>query len=432
MSRAWVAPVAAGIVAFLLSGLFTTTGIWSIFDEYTHFDYVVKVGKDLTIPPVNDLLGDEAMRTAVCGAAPGFEAITELCTAENLPPQVAPYAGASTATVYLPPYYVLTGIGARGIVALPGDIDWLQASRLMGSLYLAVTAMLVVGVARRLGAKPVLAFSAALIAICMPMVLLQFSTVNNDSLTVLLCIASVYAFLRLHDHRRLFRWGVSYGIALMAFMTKETGGLGILAVTILAVNEARISNRRGLIAMALGMGALTAAIPLAFRRTAYPELVGLLPDNGLQNAAIDALQGTPPINLVFANALNQIPTALQVPASVLGGAWFSVGAMVVLLLGFGLCLALIVRSQRSDWENPQTLLAATILCYPPLFIAGFLIGLRFSSMPLFFQPRYLLPVMVLSIPVAVSWVRPAWTRALLPAGALLAGATAVSLLAADN
>ena len=55
----------AGVVAFLLSAAFVSTGAWSVFDEYTHFDYVAKVGEELRLPQVNDLLGQTAMQAAV-------------------------------------------------------------------------------------------------------------------------------------------------------------------------------------------------------------------------------------------------------------------------------------------------------------------------------------------------------------------------------
>ena len=42
-ARGWAAPVSAALVAFILSLLFIQAGAWSVFDEYTHFDYVVKV-----------------------------------------------------------------------------------------------------------------------------------------------------------------------------------------------------------------------------------------------------------------------------------------------------------------------------------------------------------------------------------------------------
>ena len=54
--------MAASAVAFVLSLLFISTGALSIYDEYTHFDYVVRVGESLELPPVNDTLGQTALQ----------------------------------------------------------------------------------------------------------------------------------------------------------------------------------------------------------------------------------------------------------------------------------------------------------------------------------------------------------------------------------
>lgn len=431
--RSWRAPAATGLVAFLLSFLFVQTNTWSVFDEYTHFDYVAKVGQQLTFPPVNDSLGDEALRTAICESAPGFESLRELCDADRLPPEIAPYAGASTSTSYLPIYYTVTGIGARILVAAPGDLEWLQASRIVGSVFLGILAMLILGIARRLGAGSWLAAAGALLVASMPMVLLQFSTVNNDSLATLLSTAAIYAFLALRNRRWFIRWGLAYGIALLAVATKEIAVFSAVVVTVLALRDSmhRDSTRHAVIATVAGIATVT--VPIAVRASLWPAIVGELPDNGLQNAAIVAMQGAPPMNLVLANALNQIPSVFQVPTSFLAGAWFGVAATVVTLLGFGLCLAIVMRAHsHQEWARSRTLLAAAILAYPPLFITGFLLLLDFSGMPLFFQPRYLLPAAILAIPVAVSWMRPMWTRVLVPLSVAYVLAIMASAVIATN
>lgn len=42
--------MAAGTIAFLLSLVFISTGAWSVFDEYTRFDYVVRIAESLELP----------------------------------------------------------------------------------------------------------------------------------------------------------------------------------------------------------------------------------------------------------------------------------------------------------------------------------------------------------------------------------------------
>ena len=73
--RRWAAPAAAGLVGFTLSVVFIRTGTWSVFDEYTHFDYVARIAVESRLPMVNDLLGQTALQAAVCERAPGFGAL---------------------------------------------------------------------------------------------------------------------------------------------------------------------------------------------------------------------------------------------------------------------------------------------------------------------------------------------------------------------
>lgn len=431
--RTWLAPGAAALVALILSLLVVSTGTWSVFDEYTHFDYVVKVGDDLALPPVNDLLGQQAMRAAVCDSAPGFGALSPSCAAEILDTTRGPYGGQSTATGYLPTYYVATGLGARALVALPGDLSWLHASRIMGSIYLAIAAMLLVGVARRLGASSWISFGFALIASSMPMVLLQFSTVNNDQLAVVLGLAAVYSFLALRSYSRRLQWPVAFGLSLLAMTVKETALVAVVAVLALAVASVARPWRWSPVLLALVAAGVAVVVPFAIRSFAYPVIVGVITDNGMQNDAITAAQGTPPINLVFANALRLIAVVFEVPETFLAGAWFGVAAMIAALLAFGLPLAAVLRVARPvGLLVPKVVLAVCVVVFPVLFIAGFLLLLRATGLPLFFQARYLLPVALLGLAVAAAFVRPWWARVLVPvAGAFvvtvgIAAATAPS------
>ncbi len=430
--RRWLAPLGAGLVAAVLSLLFVGTGAWSLFDEYTHFDYVAKVGESLELPPVNDTLGQTAMQAAVCGPAPGFGGLADSCGGQILDPTRAPYRGASTATSYLPGYYAVTGMGARLLVALPGDLSWLHAARLMGALYLGLAAALVVLIARRLGASSAVAFAFAVLVAAMPMVLLQFSTVNNDSLAVVLSLAAVWAFLAMSPSRPVRRSLVAFGIALLAMTIKETAVVGVLAVAALSARDVVVSSTRprwpGLLRVA-GSAAAAVLMPWLLRTFAYPAIVGSFPDNGLQSAAIVEAQGTPPINLVAANALRGVATVFEIPEGTLAGSWFSLAALILAMVAFGVPLALLLRTSRvRQWATDQRLLAATVLVGVPLFIAMFLLLLRVSGYPLFFQPRYLLGFAVLGVAVAASFVRPVWGRVLVPVSLLLAVAVAVSLL----
>ena len=427
----WAGPAAAGLIAIALSLAFIRTGTWSEFDEYTHFDYVVKVGEGLRLPPVNDLLGQTAIQTAVCKAAPGFGVFAQACGAAIIDPTRMPYAGASTATGYLPTYYLATGLGARLIEALPGDASWLDSARLMGALYLALAAVLVVAIARRLGASSLVAVSAGVAMAAMPMVLQQFSTVNNDSLAVALSLAAVYAYLRMNESTWVRRTTVAFGLSFLALTVKETAIISVAAVAALSLSDRLAFEAKGrwttIARTGLASGIVIAAAAI-MRYVAYPAMVGRVAENGLQEKAIIALQGTPPVNLVAGNALSASMSAFEVPQGTLGGVWFTVAAQAMALAALGLPLAALLRvSARRELRSPRATLALVVVCAVPVFIIGFLASLRLLAVPPLFQPRYLLPIMVLGIAVAAAHISRPWWRLTLPVSVGFAGLVFISL-----
>ena len=428
---AWAGPAAAGAIAAALSLAFIRTGTWSEFDEYTHFDYVVKVGEGLSLPPVNDLLGQTAIQTAVCGAAPGFGVFAQACGAAIIDPTRMPYAGASTATGYLPTYYLATGLGARVIEALPGDASWIDSARLMGALYLVIGALLVVAIARRLGAGTLVAVSAGVAMAAMPMVLQQFSTVNNDSLAIVLSLAAVYAYLRLGESSWARRSTVAFGLAFLALTVKETAIVSVAAVAALSLGDglALEENRRWAVLARTGLAAgFVVAAAGILRYLAYPAVVGQVAENGLQEKAIIAMQGTPPVNLVAGNALNASLSVFAVQQGTLSGVWFGVAAQALALAALGLPLAALLRVSRlRELRSPREVLALVVVCAVPVFIIGFLTSLRFLDVPPLFQPRYLLPIMVLGITVAASYVARPWWRVTLPLATVFACVVFISL-----
>ena len=434
-ARTWWAPAAAGLIALLLSLAFIRTGSWSIFDEVTHFDYVVKIAEDRRLPKVNDVLGQTALKEAVCAKAPGFAALAPACGADAVDPSLTPYRGQSTATGYLPFSYAFTGAGAWILHSLPGDASWLTSARLVGALYLAIVAMLIVAVSRRLGASTPTALSAGILAASMPMVLLQFSTVNNDAMAVLCSLGAVWVYLRLRGSPMAQRSLCAFAVATLGMLVKETAVVGVLAVAVLSMRDVVVNPPpRALgVARVIGSAVIAVLIPWVLRTAIYPVVVGANPDNGLQNAAIIAAQGQPPANLVAGNAFLSAITALQIPEGVLAGVWFAVAAQALWILATGIPVAMVLRTgHRSQWRSDRRLLSALTLVTVPAFTFGFLLMLQVTRLPAFFQPRYLLPTIVMAIPVAFAWIRPAWGRAVLVLAGGFAGSVGIALLIAPT
>jgi hypothetical protein len=304
----------------------------------------------------------------------------------------------------------------------------------VGAVYLAIAAMLVVGISRRLGASSLVAFSAAVLVSSMPLALQQFSTVNNDSLAVVLSLAAVYAFLRMRDSSVVVRSLVAFAIAFVALTVKETALIGLIAVAALSIRDVVTGDRSvrwwGFARVAASVAVVLAGVA-TLRAVIYPNFVGSVPDNGLQEAAIVAAQGTPPINLVAGNALQALPNVFSVTEGVLSGVWFSVAGQSLVLVAIGLPLAALLRiTRRRQWRSDRHVLSAVALIGLPLFVIGFLLLTRVSGLPPFFQPRYLLPTAILATAVAASFVRPPWWRLTVPVSLVLATAVAVGLATA--
>lgn len=430
-ARPWIAPLSVAAITLLLGLTFVRTGTWSVFDEYTHFDYVSRVS-EFTLPPVNDSLGQTALQTAVCESAPGFGTLTNLCGAAFIDPRLAPYDGQSTATSYLPTYYVATGLGARALSA--AGLDLIDGARLVGVLYLVVAALLVMGIARRLGARRVIAAAAGIATASMPIVLMQFGTVNNDALAVVFSLAAVYVYLALARRPLVMRAGIAFALSLVGMTVKETALIGVVAVFALVVRDiVTATDVRRLKATVIALAAALAsiAVPGILRNVVYPMVVGRLPDNGLQTAEILRLQGTPPINLVAGNALLANITVFQVPEGVLAGVWFSVAAQVLALVAIGLPLAAILsRGALAEFGEQRVTMAIAVIVMLPLFVLAFLALVRVQGLPPFFQPRYLLPIAVLGVPVAASFMHRRWGPAVLAVSVAYAMVVFSALIAA--
>ena len=85
---AWIAPVLAAGLATLASLMLIRTGQWSVFDEYTHFDYVVRVAEDLDLPPINDTLGQTALQAAACERAQASRRSTPVAARRSSQPRL--------------------------------------------------------------------------------------------------------------------------------------------------------------------------------------------------------------------------------------------------------------------------------------------------------------------------------------------------------
>ena len=171
--------------------------------------------------------------------------------------------------------------------------NWLMAARAVGSLYLGLLAAVLVLMTRRLGADDRSAVALAVLAATSPLMLLQFSTVNNDALGVLLTTVAVLSWLLLERTRPWVRLIVSYGIALLAVSAKETALVALLCVVVLHASHLwHAGHRIRSLVAPLGAGiAVIGAYSVA--RSLWPALTGELPGNDLQADFITSIQGQP-------------------------------------------------------------------------------------------------------------------------------------------
>jgi hypothetical protein len=125
------------VVSIVLTGLHVRSyETLSPIDELQHIDYVIRAG-ELDIPRRNERVSFEAMAEAACRSvdSPGY--VSPPCGLDAYDPEEFQEKGFNTAASQFPPYYVITGVGARALTAIGVFDSKVTAARMLGALWAA-------------------------------------------------------------------------------------------------------------------------------------------------------------------------------------------------------------------------------------------------------------------------------------------------------
>lgn len=200
----------------------------SPFDEGVHFDYVVKAGRGEIIGK-GERLGQLAMSEMACRGVDIRGLLLPPCDSEPFEPAAFPNDGYNSADIHPPVYYGITGVLARGLVAVRIAPDLFTAARLVGILWLGLGLAAIWYLGRDLGIGSVQLGVVLGTLAGAPTLLHASATVTNDATGVLAGAALVWAALRWERER-----GSPWVVGLIAFLAISVKTTNIVTVGVLA------------------------------------------------------------------------------------------------------------------------------------------------------------------------------------------------------
>ena len=216
-ARALRALVALQLIALLaLAGVTVSRfRVWADIDERPHYDYVQKVAEDHRIPRPTDLV------------IPEVQAITDRTWPQPSQTDRAAIGqpGRSFEAIQPPLYYVAA---VPAFAAVGDHRDKVYALRIFDALLLAVTVLLLWGLARAVAAAPgggaaaLAGFSAALLVLLWPGVLVRSITVGNTPLELALATAFLVVLWRADGDTRARPIALAAVLLGLCLLTKLT------------------------------------------------------------------------------------------------------------------------------------------------------------------------------------------------------------------
>jgi hypothetical protein len=274
----WVAVGFAVTVAIALLGVSKAPA--TPFDEAAHLDYIDKLAHG-HMPEVYEQYGQTVLGELACDNPRGEAwAGLEPCGSPHFNPDLAPFAGLSSATNYAPTYYALTAVPYR-ICEETTSLHPRVCGRVANTLWLgaATAGFLVLMVMVGCGPLPSLLVSIG--TSVAPAVLLQGITVNPDAAVqaMVAWLAVLAVWLATRSRVDWGRQAVLMGVAgVVAVTAKETALVGYAVVMLmmgflLGYGRPRRDQVRRWAVLILTFGVVV--LLAALSRVLQPELRGV-------------------------------------------------------------------------------------------------------------------------------------------------------------
>ncbi|QDC25595.1 hypothetical protein FE374_14155 [Georgenia yuyongxinii] len=235
----------------------------SALDEHTHLDYAWKISHG-QVPRAGDTLSPEIREEWACRSQDNLAQLLPACGSSSSAADF-PFDAENYNTWHPPVYYAVTGVLARAITALPVDLTFTTAARLLGGAWLAAGLVALFGVLRMWRLPHWLAAAAAALVAGIPGVAHAASTVTNDAPAVLIGAGAAWVLTRVVRDGRT-GWALPALVALLAASTKLMNAVAILTVAgvllLWAVGLWRAGHRPKAYRLLLITGAVVAAVGL--------------------------------------------------------------------------------------------------------------------------------------------------------------------------
>lgn len=186
------------VVTVSLVVIATKPGL-SPLDEFQHLDSTAKAAEGRIFLPLNERVGETAMRLAACRGFNADFALQVDCGSADLRPEQFPEYGVNTAAGRASVYYIITGFSARLINWAVPQWDFLDAARYSSALVLGLGAALLAACATWVSGSPWTGSALGVTVGLFPMAVTQGTSVNPDSWSLL--AGSLVVALALMRHR---------------------------------------------------------------------------------------------------------------------------------------------------------------------------------------------------------------------------------------
>jgi hypothetical protein len=215
----------------------------SPFDELVHVDYMVKA-QHFELVNGGERVGQTAMREQACRGH-DIEALEfPPCRSAHFDPRAFPETGFNTAYADPPIYYVLTGVAAEGVDALPGIASVVTAGRAVGVLWLGAGLAVTFVLSRRLGADVVPAAGATAALAATPVVAHASATITSDAPALLVGGGLCLLALAVAEGRRAWLWMLPAGFVALAIKATMLTVVGLVVVFLVVTWFGSSARRR--------------------------------------------------------------------------------------------------------------------------------------------------------------------------------------------
>ncbi len=200
----------------------------SPFDEWVYLDYVDKVGR-FDIPQTGELVDTAALEVSSCRGVFEWGTAGSQCGGPYQPAEY-PMAGVTSADIHPPTYFIANAAVAAVVRSVGLSDDLLTSNRMIGALWLFIGLVLVVALARELGAPLWSGVGAAGVIASLPIVRDTNSYITPDALNI--AVGAVVLLAATRYARGKWPWWALALIGVLAGAVKTQNGLVIGAAAV--------------------------------------------------------------------------------------------------------------------------------------------------------------------------------------------------------